>query len=156
MELVRLLTLPCSFPFFYRFVHSLSVFHPSASSEEKQAFAFQLYDLDGTGSIERREVKDMLLALMRDNPNLSLPESALERIIDKTFEEVDLCGDGKIHFNEWKQLVLRNPNVINNMTLDVLRDVTARYSGFILSSTATPSTPWLSQLQAFSYMPIAR
>lgn len=124
---------------FTEFVQALSVFHPAASSEEKQSFAFRLYDLDGTGAIERGEVKDMLHALMRDNPKLNLPESALDRIIDKTFEEVDLYGDGKIHFDEWKALVLRNPAVINNMTLPVLRDVAARYSGFILNTSASSS-----------------
>lgn len=124
---------------FPEFVRALSVFHPCASTEEKQAFAFRIYDLHATGAIERDELKAMLLALVGDNPSLGLTESSCEAIIDKTFSEVDLDNDGCISEREWRALAQRNPAVITNMTLPALRDITARCPGFLLKSTASSS-----------------
>jgi serine/threonine-protein phosphatase 2B regulatory subunit len=41
---------------FGEFVRSLNIFHPETPLAEKIAFAFRLYDLRGTGYIEREEV----------------------------------------------------------------------------------------------------
>ncbi|XP_051208442.1 calcineurin B-like protein 4 isoform X1 [Lolium perenne] len=49
---------------FGEFVRSLSTFHPKASESEKTKFAFKLYDLRGTGYIEKEELKEMVLALL--------------------------------------------------------------------------------------------
>ncbi|KAM7473368.1 hypothetical protein LguiB_020611 [Lonicera macranthoides] len=94
---------------FCEFVKSLSVFHPDAPQAEKAACF-----------IEREEVKELILALLCES-DLILSDDIVETIIDKTFEEADLKGDGKIDTDEWKDFVTRHPSLLKNMTIPYLK-----------------------------------
>lgn len=125
---------------FGEFVRALDVFHPDAPRSKKTAFAFKIYDLGNTGVIERSEVRAMLVALLKQNKDLSLSDEALETVLDRTFEEADLAGDGVIHFKEWETLVEKNPAVISNMTLPILRQLTTSFPSFIFAPDAVTSS----------------
>ena len=112
---------------FEEFVTSLSVFHPSAPLEEKALFAFRIYDIESTNYIERSEVKRFLVAIIADNPDIHLSDEDLDRIVDDTFEQVDLTGDGRINPEEWMALVNASPGIISYMTLPVLTTIVSRY-----------------------------
>ncbi|XP_073134446.1 calcineurin B-like protein 7 [Henckelia pumila] len=123
---------------FGEFVRALHIFHPDAPECEKISFAFRLYDLRRTGYIEREGLKEMVLATLREL-DLCLSIDVVEAMVDKTLQEADLKGDGKIDEEEWNDLVAKNPSLIKNMTLPYLREITLAFPNFVMESEVPDS-----------------
>jgi serine/threonine-protein phosphatase 2B regulatory subunit len=99
------------------------------------AVAFKLYDLRGTGYIEKEELREMVLALL-DESDLHLSECAVEAIVDNTFSQADSNGDGRIDPEEWEEFVKANPASLRNMSLPYLQDITMAFPSFVMHSEA--------------------
>jgi serine/threonine-protein phosphatase 2B regulatory subunit len=118
---------------FEEFVKGLSVFHPQATQNEKAEFAFRVYDLRGTGAIEREDVREMLEAVLRQSKAMTLTKEMMEAVLNKTFEDCDLTKDGVISMKEFKALAEKNDKIIANMTMPSLARLTKVYPDFLFT-----------------------
>ncbi|XP_052210180.1 calcineurin B-like protein 7 [Diospyros lotus] len=123
---------------FEEFVRSLSIFHPKAPKADKIAFIFTLFDLRCTGYIEPEELKELVLAHLNES-ELTLPDDAIDAIVNRTIKEADLKGDGKIDPEEWKELVAKHPSILNIMTIPDLKEVTLAFPSFVLNTEVRDS-----------------
>ncbi|KAH3767797.1 calcineurin B [Pelomyxa schiedti] len=102
---------------FDEFVHGLSGFCDRANRDEKLELSFRVYDIDGDGYISKEELMSMLRASLVNLGALHLSEDQIIRVLDATFSEVDINHDGRISFEEYKLMVLRNPIILENLTV---------------------------------------
>jgi Ca2+-binding EF-hand superfamily protein len=65
------------------------------NNEEKLAYAFELYDLDGNGSLDRGEIKAVLFSML-DMLGADDQEANVERILKGCLKDLDATGDGKV------------------------------------------------------------
>ena len=65
-------------------------------TESRLRFIFKMYDIDDDGFISNAELF-MVLKLMIGN---NLGDIQLQQIVDKTIQQFDLDGDGKISYEE--------------------------------------------------------
>lgn len=108
---------------FQEFVSGLSAFSSKGNKEQKLAFAFKVYDIDRDGYISNGELFIVLKMMVGNN----LKDQQLQQIVDKTIMEADLDNDGRISFDEFKQMV-ESTDVTMSMTL----------GGWLLSRVAAP------------------
>jgi len=104
---------------FREFVCGLSVFCSKGTLEEKLQLSFRIYDHDEDGYIDKGELMSMLRAIMGDNLIFNLSESHMKALVDSTFNEADINGDGLISFLEYKELVMKHPSILNSLTLNL-------------------------------------
>ncbi|PWZ55972.1 Calcineurin B-like protein 5 [Zea mays] len=80
---------------------------------------------------EKEKLKEMVLALL-DESDLDIASDAVEMIVDRTFDQADTKGDGKIDQEEWTEYAKDNPYVLRNMTLPYLKDITMVFPSFVM------------------------
>lgn len=107
---------------FREFLCSLSIIS-RGTQDEKLTWAFSMYDIDGSGTINREEMLEIVRSVFKvtGSNKVSLPkdESTPERMAHKMFSRLDINKDGNINREEFiagaKQhptfmKLLENPN----------------------------------------------
>eukprot|EP00697_Spironema_sp_BW2_P006710 gnl/Spiro4/20819_TR10136_c0_g1_i1.p1 gnl/Spiro4/20819_TR10136_c0_g1~~gnl/Spiro4/20819_TR10136_c0_g1_i1.p1 ORF type:complete len:196 (-),score=73.62 gnl/Spiro4/20819_TR10136_c0_g1_i1:94-630(-) len=97
---------------FKEFISALSVFSSRGDKEEKLKFAFKIYDIDNDNFISNGELFQVLKMMVGNN----LTDVQLQQIVDKTILEADLDRDGRISFDEFRN-VLENTDLEAKMTI---------------------------------------
>lgn len=81
------------------------------------AVSFKIYDVDGDGYISRPELLNILKASLEQFV-VEISEEDMQQLVDQTFKEVDINGDGLISFDEYKSMVLKHPGIIQSLTIN--------------------------------------
>ncbi|GKT36682.1 hypothetical protein ADUPG1_009599 [Aduncisulcus paluster] len=102
---------------FKEFVIGLSIFSPKGSTADKEDFSFRFFDSDGDGYISREELDEVLRASISEHGQLAISEEQIEALLDSTFEEVDLNGDGRIDKAEYKLMLKKHKSILDQMTI---------------------------------------
>eukprot|EP00029_Vermamoeba_vermiformis_P002149 TRINITY_DN12534_c0_g1_i1.p1 TRINITY_DN12534_c0_g1~~TRINITY_DN12534_c0_g1_i1.p1 ORF type:complete len:263 (+),score=60.71 TRINITY_DN12534_c0_g1_i1:64-789(+) len=135
---------------FEEFCKGLSAYCSKAPLEDKLKFSFKIYDLDRDGYIDKEELFHMLQASLFENFLLELSEAQMRKLVDSTFEEVDLNSDGRLSFDEYRKMILSNPTLLAsfdmkfvdpNMLVDDDEEDPLQYSSKLSKSSAAILVP---------------
>jgi hypothetical protein len=108
---------------------SLAHSHPSNTfffSLFLSLVCFRLYDVDGSGFLERRSLQLILDSLQKstNNGNSGFLNSfgnrrftSTEQFLDHLFSLMDLDGDGRISFDDYKEGSRKNPDIFTALQL---------------------------------------
>ncbi|CAL8365107.1 guanylate cyclase activator 1g [Gadus morhua] len=88
--------------------------------EDKLKWSFKVYDSDGNGCLDRREVKHVLTIIyMLKKHNNPAPQAKVEDICDRIFELVDVNNDERISLEEFMEGAQKDPWVMEQLKLDI-------------------------------------
>jgi len=90
-----------------------------ASPEEKLLYMFEIYDKDGSGSLDPEEVMSIVQQMRIITNALGRDINKLEPFIKTLLEEGDLDDDGVISKMEWIQAARKSPGVIELLTFNL-------------------------------------
>lgn len=99
---------------FQEFISGLSAFSGKSSKVDKLRFAFKIFDMDRDGYISNGE----LFLVMKIMVGKNLQDEELQQIVDKSMVEADENCDGKLDFEEFKNMV-DSKSVANSLTLNI-------------------------------------
>lgn len=101
---------------FKEFLVGLCVSGSDHNTDDKLKWAFDMYDINGDGFIEKHEMKEILEAIYKMTNALEL--GTTDFILDNIFKEIDANQDGRICFQEFKSGSEKIPMIINLLQCD--------------------------------------
>jgi serine/threonine-protein phosphatase 2B regulatory subunit len=104
---------------FSEFAEGLSAISERGTLDQRVDFCFRIYDVDGNGSIDPTELRDVVEMAMRDAPDVHLDEKQLTGMIEATFDKFDANHDGKISLEEFRSGAYDNPKIVTFVAVDI-------------------------------------
>ncbi|KAM4593442.1 guanylyl cyclase-activating protein 2-like [Odontesthes bonariensis] len=89
------------------------------SYEDRLKWSFKMYDKDGNGKLDRKEVKQIIRILYKIKLQRSDVEMRPSQICDRLFEVVDQNHDGQISLSEFMEGAQKDEWVMDLLKLDV-------------------------------------
>lgn len=91
----------------------------SENSEKKLRWAFNMYDIDGSGGISRDEMGQVLKSIYKMTNSLADGEmGSPEQLTETFFEKYDLNKDDQISFEEFSNGALNDPTIVHLLMCD--------------------------------------
>lgn len=85
-----------------------------STNTQKIKFAFDIHDFDGSGDIDKDELKILIKNILIEN-NLDFDTNQVDLIVDEFFRYGDVDKNGRIDFNEFLNLIKKYPDLINSL-----------------------------------------
>eukprot|EP00002_Diphylleia_rotans_P007636 TRINITY_DN17296_c0_g1_i1.p1 TRINITY_DN17296_c0_g1~~TRINITY_DN17296_c0_g1_i1.p1 ORF type:complete len:185 (+),score=53.75 TRINITY_DN17296_c0_g1_i1:68-622(+) len=86
--------------------------------DEKLEFAFNLYDLDGSGTISKEELLQIVRSLysVATATGKPVPQVSAEDFTETILKELDENGDGLVTLKEYKNGMTKNPDLMQGLS----------------------------------------
>jgi len=105
---------------FQEFVTALSVM-TRGDPQEKLEFAFNMYDLDGNGFIDKDEMVKIMESFYKVIGSFTTASGKKyenpKNFIEEFFDAMDTNKDGRISLQEYKEGALKNPDIVQGLKL---------------------------------------
>ncbi|XP_014213874.1 NADPH oxidase 5 [Copidosoma floridanum] len=88
--------------------------------DDKIRFLFKVYDIDGDGLIQLRELEHVLRACMEEN-GMSFSNEQIEELTIALFEDADQGSRGAITFEALKRQLEKHDGLLENLTISIDR-----------------------------------
>ncbi|KAF5271691.1 hypothetical protein FQA39_LY08014 [Lamprigera yunnana] len=90
------------------------------SPEDKIRFLFKVYDLDGDGLIQHRELQHVMRACMEEN-GMQFSEEQIEELTVAMFEDADTKNRGAITYEALKAQLEKHGGLLENLSISIDR-----------------------------------
>uniref|UniRef100_A0A1Y1K502 NADPH oxidase 5 n=1 Tax=Photinus pyralis TaxID=7054 RepID=A0A1Y1K502_PHOPY len=90
------------------------------SPEDKIRFLFKVYDLDGDGLIQHRELQHVMRACMEEN-GMQFSEEQIEELTVAMFEDADTKNRGTITYEALKAQLEKHGGLLENLSISIDR-----------------------------------
>ncbi|NXO04848.1 CIB1 protein, partial [Rhinopomastus cyanomelas] len=102
---------------FEDFLDMLSAFSDSATLEVKSHYAFNIFDFDGDGILDRNDLEKLVNCLTGQGEESRLSTAEMEQLIHNILEESDIDKDGTINRSEFQHVVSRSPDFASSFKI---------------------------------------
>ncbi|XP_046833687.1 NADPH oxidase 5 [Vespa crabro] len=90
------------------------------SADDKIKFLFKVYDIDGDGLIQHRELEHVMRACMEEN-GMEFSDEQIEDLTMALVEDADACNRGAITFEGLKKQLEKHEGLLENLSISIDR-----------------------------------